>query len=193
MTIDLVLGLGNPGVEYRGTRHNAGFRVVEEVARRHGVMDWAERRSCDLAVISVGRLVLLSRPLTFMNRSGEAALWLFGEFGLAPESMLVIVDDVDLPLGNLRLRRSGGPGTHNGLRDLCGEVGTDFPRLRIGVRGEDMVGDLADYVLSSFTDLEAEAAETAVERAADAVEAVLRDNFDVAMNTFNRPPTVDKF
>lgn len=193
MTIDLVLGLGNPGVEYRGTRHNAGFRVVEEVARRHGVMDWAERRSCDLAVISVGRLVLLSRPLTFMNRSGEAAHWLIGEFGLAPESMLVIVDDVDLPLGNLRLRRSGGPGTHNGLRDLCGEVGTDFPRLRIGVRGEDMVGDLADYVLSSFTDLEAEAAETAVERAADAVEAVLRENFDVAMNTFNRPPTVDKF
>jgi len=192
MTIDLVLGLGNPGVDYRDTRHNIGFRVVEEVARRHGVMGWARRPLCDLAVIAVGRFVLLSRPLTFMNRSGEAARWLFGEFGLTSESMLVVVDDVDLPLANLRLRRSGGPGTHNGLRDLCDEVGTDFPRLRVGVRGADMTGDLADYVLSPFTDDEASAAERAVERAADAVEAVLRDGFERAMNTFNCPPTADE-
>ena len=188
MTIDLVLGLGNPGVDYRGTRHNIGFRVVEEVARRHSVMDWARRPSCDLAVITVGRFVLLSRPLTFMNRSGEAARWLFGEFGLTPESMLVVVDDVDLPLANLRLRRSGGPGTHNGLRDLCEEVGTGFPRLRVGVRGNDMTGDLADYVLSPFTDDEADAAKGAVERAADAVESALRDRFESAMSTYNRQP-----
>ena len=115
MTIDLVLGLGNPGIDYRDTRHNIGFRVVEEMARRHGVMEWARRPSCDLAVITVGRFVLLSRPMTFMNRSGEAARWLLGEFGLTPESMLVVVDDVDLPLANLRLRRSGVAGTHNGL------------------------------------------------------------------------------
>jgi PTH1 family peptidyl-tRNA hydrolase len=192
MTIDLVLGLGNPGVDYRGTRHNIGFRVVEEVARRHGVMDWARRPSCDLAVITVGRFVLLSRPLTFMNRSGEAARWLFGEFGLTPESMLVVVDDVDLPLANLRLRRSGGPGTHNGLRDLCEEVGTGFPRLRVGVRGDDMSGDLADYVLSPFTDNEAAAADASVVRAADAVEFTLREGFDRAMNTYNRSPTIDE-
>ncbi len=190
MTIDLVLGLGNPGVEYRGTRHNAGFRVVEKVARRHGVMDWAQRPSCDLAVISVGRFILLSRPLTFMNRSGEAARWLLGEFGVVPESMLVVVDDIDLPLGNLRFRRSGGPGTHNGLRDLCEEVGTDFPRLRIGVRGDDMTVDLADYVLSSFTDEEADSAKAAEDRAADAVEAVLRNGFERAMNTYNRSPAI---
>jgi len=188
MTIDLVLGLGNPGVDYRGTRHNIGFRVVEEVARRHSVMDWARRPSCDLAVITVGRFVLLSRPLTFMNRSGEAARWLFREFGLTPESMLVVVDDVDLPLANLRLRRSGGPGTHNGLRDLCEEVGTGFPRLRVGVRGDDMTGDLADYVLSPFTDDEADVAKGAVERAADAVESALRDRFESAMSTYNRQP-----
>ena len=186
MTIDLVLGLGNPGVDYRGTRHNIGFRVVEEVARRHGVMDWARRPSCELAVITVGRLVLLSRPLTFMNRSGKAARWLLGEFGLAPESMLVVVDDVDLPLAHLRLRPSGGPGTHNGLRSLCEEIGTGFPRLRVGVRGDDMTGDLADYVTSPFTDDEAESVEGAVERAADAVETVLRDRFESAMSTFNR-------
>jgi len=193
MTIDLVLGLGNPGVDYLGTRHNIGFRVIEEVARRHGVMDWAGGMSCELAVITVGRFVLLARPLTFMNRSGEAARWLLGEFGLTPESMLVVVDDIDLPLGNLRLRRSGGPGTHNGLRSLADEVGTGFPRLRVGVRGDEMTGDLADYVLSRFRDDEAGAAEGAVKRAADAVETTLRDDFDTAMNIYNRQPTVEKF
>ncbi|MBD3857777.1 MAG: aminoacyl-tRNA hydrolase [Acidobacteria bacterium] len=192
MTIDLVLGLGNPGVDYRVTRHNIGFRVIEEVARRHGVSDWEQRPSCELAVITAGRFVLLSRPLTYMNRSGEAMRWLLEEFGLTPESMLVVVDDVDLPLANLRLRRSGGPGTHNGLRSLCEEVGTGFPRLRVGVRGDDMTGDLADYVLSSFTEEEANAAKAAVERAADAVETVLRNRFERAMNKYNRPPTTDE-
>ena len=192
MTIDLVLGLGNPGVDYRVTRHNIGFRVIEEVASRHGVSDWEQRPSCELAVITAGRLVLLSRPLTYMNRSGEAMRWLLEEFGLTPESMLVVVDDVDLPLANLRLRRSGGPGTHNGLRSLCEEVGTGFPRLRVGVRGDDMTGDLADYVLSSFTEEEADAAKAAVERAADAVESVLSGGFEAAMNVYNRPPTTDE-
>jgi len=192
MTIDLVLGLGNPGVDYRVTRHNIGFRVIEEVARRHGVSDWEQRPSCELAVITAGRLVLLSRPLTYMNRSGEAMRWLLEEFGLTPESMLVVVDDVDLPLANLRLRRWGGPGTHNGLRSLCEEVGTGFPRLRVGVRGDDMTGDLADYVLSSFTEEEADAAKAAVERAADAVESVLSGGFEAAMNVYNRPPTTDE-
>ncbi len=191
MTIELVLGLGNPGVEYRDTRHNIGFRVVEEMARRRGVTGWARRPSCDVAVIPVDRFVLLSRPLTFMNRSGEAARWLFREFGLTSESMLVVVDDVDLPLANLRLRRSGGPGTHNGLRDLCDEVGTRFPRLRVGVRGADMTGDLADYVLSPFTDDEASAAKWAVERAADAVESALSRGLETTMNVFNRPPITE--
>jgi len=191
MTIDLVLGLGNPGVDYRVTRHNIGFRVIEEVARRHGVSDLEQRPSCELAVITVGRFVLLSRPLTYMNRSGQAMRWLLEEFGLTPESMLVVVDDVDLPLANLRLRRSGGPGTHNGLRSLCEEVGTGFPRLRVGVRGDDMIGDLADYVLSSFTEEEADAAKAAVERAADAVESVLSGGFEAAMNVYNRPPTTE--
>jgi len=192
MTIELVLGLGNPGVEYRDTRHNIGFRVVEEMARRHGVMEWARRPSCDLAVITVSRLVLLSRPMTFMNRSGEATRGLFGEFGLTPESMLVVVDDIDLPLANLRLRRSGGPGTHNGLRDLCENVGTGFPRLRVGVRGNDMTGDLADFVLSPFADDEADAAKLTVERAADAVESTLRRGLETTMNVYNRPPTTDE-
>jgi PTH1 family peptidyl-tRNA hydrolase len=192
MSIDAVLGLGNPGDEYAQTRHNVGFLVVEEVARRHGVTDWTPRPSCLAAVITVGRLVLLSRPQTYMNRSGEAARWLLGEIGLTPESILVVVDDIDLPLGNLRLRRSGGPGTHNGLRSLCGEIGTGFPRLRVGVRSNRMVGDLADFVTSPFNDDEVAVAEAAVMRGADAVESALGGGFEAAMNVFNRPLATDE-
>ena len=111
MAIELVLGLGNPGEDYAGTRHNVGFRVVEEVARRHGVFEWIERSSSEVAAITVGRLVVLARPQTFMNRSGEAARWLLDEFDVTPEAILVVVDDIDLPLASLRLRRSGGPGS----------------------------------------------------------------------------------
>ena len=191
MTIDLVLGLGNPGEEYARTRHNMGFRVVEEVARRRGPADWLSRPSCDLSVITLGRMVVLARPLTFMNRSGGAARWLLDEFELTPEQMLVVVDDVDLPLASHRLRPSGGPGTHNGLRDVCTEVGNGYPRLRVGVRGADMSGDLADYVTSVFTAAEAEAADDAVVRAADAVELALKGGFETAMNIYNRPPTAN--
>lgn len=193
MTIKLVLGLGNPGEEYADSRHNVGFRVVEDVARRHGVGAWIDRCSSELAVIAVGRIVVLARPQTFMNRSGEAARRLLTELDVEPESMLVVVDDIDLPLSSLRLRRSGGPGTHNGLRDLCEKVGTGFPRLRVGVGGENLSGDLADYVLSPFSDTEAGAALDTIERAADAVEMALRDDFEKAMNVHNRPPATDKF
>lgn len=193
MAIELVLGLGNPGEDYLDTRHNVGFRVVEGVARRYGVRGWIEAPSSELATVFVGRLVVLARPQTFMNRSGGAARWLLEEFDATPDTMLVVVDDVDLPLTSLRLRRSGGPGTHNGLRDLCEKVGTGFPRLRVGVRGDDLCGDLADYVLSPFSGAEAEAANAAVARAADAVEAALRDGFEAAMNVFNRPPTTNLF
>jgi PTH1 family peptidyl-tRNA hydrolase len=192
MAIELVLGLGNPGKEYADSRHNVGFRVVECVARRHGAWGWIERCSSELAVVAAGRMVVLARPLTFMNRSGEAAQRLLVEFGVEPESMLVVVDDVDLPLSTLRLRKSGGPGTHNGLRDLCERLGNDFPRLRVGVRGEDILGDLADYVLSPFGDRERTTADAEVERAADAVEMALRDDFERAMNVYNRPPTTDQ-
>ena len=134
----------------------------------------------------------LARPMTFMNRSGDAALWLLDQLEITAERMLVVVDDVDLPLGVLRLRRSGGPGTHNGLRDLCAEIGDGFPRLRVGVRGDDLSGDLADYVTSRFDSSETEIADAAIERAADAVDAALRDGFEKAMNVYNRPPSAEE-
>jgi PTH1 family peptidyl-tRNA hydrolase len=131
--------------------------------------------------------------MTFMNRSGDAALWLLAELEITAERMLVVVDDVDLPLGALRLRRSGGPGTHNGLRDLCAKIGDGFPRLRVGVRGDSLSGDLANYVTSPFASSETEIADAAIERAVDAVDAALRDSFEKAMNVFNRPPSTTQF
>ncbi len=186
MTVDLVVGLGNPGVEYASTRHNVGFEVLAEVLRRRGSGKWLIRPECELAVITPGRMVVLARPLMYMNRSGGPAAALVKDFGLHPQNMLVVVDDIDLPLGVLRLKNRGGPGTHNGLRDLCEAVGTDFPRLRVGIRGEGVVGDLADYVLSPFGGSELALAEAAIDRAADAVESTLRIGVQKTMNTVNR-------
>ncbi len=186
MSIDLVLGLGNPGDHYASTRHNVGFAVAAEVLRRRGRGGWTRRPSYELAVITPGRMVVLARPLSFMNRSGGVAAELLCDLCLEPETMLVIVDDVDLPLGQLRLRLGGGPGTHNGMRDMCRAVGTGFPRLRVGVRGAGIGGDLADYVLEPFDPDETEAAEVMIARAADAVEMALCDGFERAMNTYNR-------
>jgi PTH1 family peptidyl-tRNA hydrolase len=178
--------LGNPGDRYAHTRHNIGFDVAAELIRRRGRGGWIERPACELAVVTPGRMVVVARPLLFMNRSGEVAGPLLDELEIEPERMLVVVDDVDLPLGSLRLRASGGPGTHNGLRDLCARVGRSFPRLRVGVRGEKIEGDLADYVTGDFCDDEVEVARAAVDRAADAIDCALANGFERAMNTFNR-------
>ena len=192
MAIDLVLGLGNPGAQYAGTRHNVGFEVVAEVLQRGGRGKWIERSSYELAVIAPGRMVAVARPLSYMNRSGAAALRVLRELEMQAAHMLVVVDDVDLPLGALRLRSSGGPGTHNGLRDLCDAVGTGFPRLRIGVGGAEERIDLAQYVLAPFSPNERPRADAAVQRAADAVEVAIRDGLERAMNIYNRPPTADQ-
>jgi len=188
MRIDLVLGLGNPGEAYAHTRHNVGFDVVAEVLRRRGRGGWITRPGCEVAVVTPGRMVILARPTMYMNRSGGPAAALLAEFDLDPQNMLVVVDDVDLPLGGLRLRTRGGPGTHNGLRDLCEALGTDFPRLRVGIRGAAVDGDLADFVLGRFAPHEASQASAAIDMAADAVERVLRVGVEQAMNTVNRRP-----
>jgi PTH1 family peptidyl-tRNA hydrolase len=192
MAVDLILGLGNPGAQYVGTRHNVGFEVVAEVSRRWGRGKWIERFSCDLAVVAPGRMVVIARPLSYMNRSGTAARRLLAELDIRAEDMLVVVDDVDLPLGALRLRFSGGPGTHNGLRDLCDALGTGFPRLRVGVGGGDPELDLAEHVLSPFSPDEQPLAAAAVRRASDAVEVAIREGLERAMNTYNRPPGADE-
>ncbi len=186
MAVGLVLGLGNPGARYAHTRHNVGFDVTAVLMGRRGPGEWMVRPNCELAVITPGRMVVVARPLTFMNRSGTAAAAVLAELDLEPRNLLVVVDDVDLPLGALRLRPRGGPGTHNGLRDICDHIGPDFPRLRVGIRGEGALGDLADYVLSPFDSSQLALAEAAIDRAADAVESTLRNGVQQTMNTVNR-------
>ncbi len=185
----MVAGLGNPGGRYRGTRHNAGFEVVDRVVARHRlhvepwkqVADIAEWRRPD------GR-VWLVKPLTFMNLSGEAVGALMTFFKVDLADVLVVCDDVNLPVGRLRMRTSGSDGGNNGLRSITAALGTeDYARLRIGVGRGDGQRDLADHVLSRFEPDDLPAMDEAVTRAADAVDLWIADGPARVMNTVNRP------
>ena len=188
MAIELVVGLGNPGDAYAATRHNVGFRVVDAVAHLLRAGEWRRDLKSELTTTGRGRRVWLAKPRTYMNCSGEAVAELLSGLEVSPAQCLVVVDDVDLPLGRLRLRRSGGPGTHNGLRDIVDQVGTGFPRLRLGVRGSAPWEDLAEYVLAPFESGELEAAEEMIKLAGDAVSYSVFEGLQRAMNRFNQAP-----
>ena len=186
-TIDLlVAGLGNPGREYERNRHNVGWMVVEEIARRHGG-SWRSKFSGRLSELRVdGARVALVKPETFMNESGRSVSAAVRFFKVAPESLLVVHDEVDLELGRLQARLGGGLAGHNGLRSVAQQLGSsEFMRLRVGV-GRPGRGDprpVADYLLSNF---EAEDdAEAVVGRAADAVETIALEGLDAAQQRFN--------
>ena len=188
-SLRVVVGLGNPGSRYQGTRHNLGFRVVDALAaRRRQALD---REEC-AALVSEARGVLLVKPLTYMNRSGYAVRCLLERRGLTPEDMLVIYDEVRLPLGSLRLRGGGDPAGHRGMESIVRNVQTTcMPRLRLGVGAADgppPADTLADYVLEPFKADEIDPAEKMVGRAADAVEVWLSQGLEAAMNQFNRTP-----
>ncbi len=182
----LVVGLGNPGRRYELSRHNVGFRCLDELARRWGVAAW--RRAFG-ALVGAGyfesRRLLLAKPQTFMNLSGEAVGPLLRYFGLVPGEMLVIYDDMDLPLGKLRIRLHGSSGGHRGVESIIAALGTNqFPRLRIGIgRGAGL--EAADYVLGRFGEAEEPVVAEALTRAADAVEMIVRDGLAAAMNRYN--------
>jgi PTH1 family peptidyl-tRNA hydrolase len=182
-----IVGLGNPGREYAGTRHNIGFEVIDEVARRWNVRLRPWKSAADLAVVT-GRSAVLVEPQTFMNLSGDAVGRVAAFHKLEPADVLVVVDEVQLPLGRIRLRRAGSSGGHNGLKSIIQHIGTEFPRLRIGVGRGDPKWDLADHVLSRFGREEREAVAEAVNRAADAVEMFVDEGIEVAMNRFNQSP-----
>jgi len=183
----LIVGLGNPGGKYASTRHNVGFRVVDELARRHGIDTSRSRFSGLFGNGSIGHeQVLLLKPGTFMNLSGRAVREAMTFYKLEPVSLLVVSDDMALPLGRLRLRKGGSAGGHNGLSSVIAELGTElFARLRIGIEqvsGERMVG----HVLSPFSGREEEIIGPAVVKAADAVECWVAEGIDTAMNRFNK-------
>lgn len=182
-----IVGLGNPGAKYAATRHNIGFTVVDMVARRANVLFDAAPAEALMARWR-DRDTLLVKPLTFMNASGEAVGSLMRYFKIEPADLLVIVDEVQLPLGRLRARPSGSAGGHNGLKSLVTHLGESFSRLRIGVGRGDARRDLADHVLAKFDRDEAAEVERMTARAADAAEMFITSGIEAVMNGFNGDP-----
>jgi len=182
----LVVGLGNPGPKYTGTRHNVGFEVVDTLVARHA-LEWESGPAEALVAKWRPAGVLLAKPLTFMNLSGHAVGELLRYFKIEFPDLLVIIDEANLELGRLRARAKGSAGGHNGLRSLVEQLGTEeFARLRIGVgRGDDR-RDLADHVLATFEREEQPIADEAIGHAADAAELFVTDGIEPVMNRFNR-------
>jgi len=187
----VVLGLGNPGERYEGTRHNVGFRVVEELARRRGV-ELVSGECNTILGVAVGeeQELILAQPQTYMNRSGYAACCLGERLGVGPEDFLVVYDEIHLPLGALRLRHRGSPGGHRGMESVLENLGTsEVSRLRLGVAAvvEPSPGqDLVEFVLAEFNDEESAQVEEMIQRAAEACEVWALEGTEAAMQRFNR-------
>lgn len=181
------MGLGNPGERYRRTRHNVGFLVVDELASRAGATRGREEADAWVAPARIaGEDVLLAKPLTFMNRSGSSVERLLGPYEAQPSDVLVVVDDVALELGHLRVRERGSHGGHNGLRSLIESLGTEeYPRIRVGIRKGEPPADLAGFVLSDFQQEDVLVVQETIGWAADAVECVIAEGVPAAMNRFN--------
>jgi PTH1 family peptidyl-tRNA hydrolase len=186
----LIVGLGNPGPEYQNTRHNVGFRVIDTLATRHRI---DARKMEKRALVGYGKIgdtgVLLAKPQTFMNLSGESIAPLMRMVELGPADVIVVYDDMDLPVGRLRLRADGSAGGHNGIKSLIQHLQTSsFPRVRIGVGRPGGDKAAVEHVLSKFGRDEIAPIQDAIERAADAAEAILTDGIERAMNRFNTGP-----
>ncbi len=185
--IKLIAGLGNPGAEYEATRHNVGFMVVDRLLDRWGRGRFSCESGCESRIFSGnfrGGRMMLQQPQTFMNLSGNAVGKLARKNGLTPGMILVIYDDLDLPLGTMRIRQGGSSGGHNGIKSVIEALGSEsFPRLRIGIGRPEL--ESADYVLSCFDESEKELAAKVFDRACDAVDCLLRCGPARAMNLYN--------
>lgn len=185
----VILGLGNPGRSYAGSRHNVGSKVVDLLAKKHGIRMGDRRR---YAVVGQGVImeeeVVLARSRTYMNLSGAAAKYLVSRYHISPAHLLVVYDDMDLPVGWLRIRERGGPAGHNGIKSIIEELSTqEFPRLRIGVgrpQGQDSIG----HVLGAFTPDESKTVRETVSRAMEAISRISEYGIERAMNTYNQRP-----
>lgn len=183
----LIVGLGNPGDKFRGTRHNIGFEVIDRLISKTNIKLNKSRIYLSMIgewVVEEKR-VILAKPQTYMNRSGAAVKKMLDGFGLGLDDLLIIYDDIDLPLGQIRIRKAGSGGGHKGVNSIIDSLGSqDFGRLRIGI-GAPEEEDVADYVLSPFKEDEKEAIEKSIRRAAVAVEEIVISGIDIAMNKFN--------
>lgn len=180
----MIVGLGNPGAEYRGTRHNVGFEVIDRLAARHKLRVTVSRERALTGVGSVrGVPVLLVKPMTFMNLSGQSVGALARRHGFKPEQVLVVADDLDLPTGRVRMKPKGSSGGHNGHKSILAALRSEeYPRIKIGI-GKD--GPTIDHVLSRFAPEERTLIDAAIERAADGCETFLVDGLERALNVVN--------
>jgi len=188
----LIIGLGNPGPGYAHSRHNLGFMCLHHFARSHGIQFDKKQGKARIGTGEVaGNKVVLATPQTYMNLSGQAVSRLANKYNISPDNLLVIHDDLDLPLGKIRLRRGGGSAGHKGIKSIVAELGSpDFSRIRVGI-GRPLVGAIAEadimaYVLSNFTSEEKESVSRVIPRVSEAVLCLLTEGLTVAMNRFNR-------
>lgn len=183
-----IIGLGNPGKNYANTRHNVGFNTIDLLASRNNIkVNKIKFKSVYGEGFIFDKKVILLKPHTYMNNSGMAVLDLVNFYKLPIENILVIVDDIDIEFGTIRIRKKGSAGTHNGLKSIIYHLQSEeFPRIKIGIGNRREGQDLADFVLSKFTKEERVDIELAIEKAAMAVEAILADGIDKAMNEFNK-------
>ena len=181
----LIVGLGNPGAEYRGTRHNVGFEVIDALAASGGVKLNDTRFRAKFGVGEVaGVAVVLVKPLTYMNLSGQAVAPIAKHYSIKPEKVLVVADDLDLPVGRIRLRSKGSAGGHNGHKSLIASLGTsDYPRIKIGIGNNK--GETIDHVLSSFEPAERDRIDDAVRESCEGIAVILCDGVDAAMRKIN--------
>lgn len=183
----VVVGLGNPGKQYDKTRHNVGFDVIDILAKDNNIQINKIKHK---AVIGEGRIgtekVILVKPQTFMNLSGQSLLDIYSFYKLDPENIIVIYDDIDLDVGKIRIRKKGSAGTHNGMRSIIYNLKfDDFKRIRVGVSRPQNGQDLASFVLSKFKKEEMDSLDESLQRSAYAVEAIVKEGIDVSMNKYN--------
>jgi PTH1 family peptidyl-tRNA hydrolase len=186
----LVVGLGNPGRQYQGNRHNVGFRIVDQLAARAGVSSPREKYGAELFEIALGgERVILCKPMEFMNVSGQAVRQVAGYHKVPAAQTIVVHDELDVPFGRLKLGAGGGAGGHNGIRSIIADLGTpDFARVRVGIDRPPPEWKGADYVLANFTGAEQRQLPELIDLAADAVEEIVTRGLPAAMNKFNQRP-----
>lgn len=185
----IIVGLGNPDKQYEGTRHNAGFDVIDHLAEKYNIsVDTKKHRAYIGKGVIEGQKVILAKPQTYMNLSGESVFSMTDYYKIAPEEeLLVIYDDISLDVGQLRIRKKGSAGGHNGIKNIIAHLGTmDFPRIKVGVGEKPKGYDLADYVLGKFSKGERELMEEGYQNAVEAVAAIVQGNIEQAMNQYNK-------
>ena len=184
----LIVGLGNPGKQYENTRHNMGFDTIDELVDRHRIPgSGIQHKAMYGKGIIAGEKVILAKPLTYMNLSGDSVQAFLHYYKMDPETELIVIyDDIDLDPGQIRIRKKGSAGGHNGMKSIISQIGTqNFYRIKVGVGAKPQGWDLADYVLGRFSAKERDAVDDAVKEAADAVEVILSEGIESAMNRFN--------